>query len=99
MAPRQYGPNFETMLHLSVLFALCGLAVVGFLLEPLVRDEGTVMPLMARLERYPDAEMPTREGESVDNATAPRRCPHCGSEVEQGYVFCGNCAGPLPVPA
>jgi hypothetical protein len=87
------------MLSLYILLGFCGLAGLVFLLEPLVRDEGDVRRLMGRLERYPDVELSTREENATDGATAPHRCPHCDSEVEQGYVFCGNCAEPLPVPA
>jgi hypothetical protein len=100
MTTRQPRPNSELMLHIYVLLAVSGLALVGFLLEPFLREEEAVMPLMARLERYPDAEIPTRGAAGDRDADAgPRCCPHCGSEVERGYVFCGNCAGPLPVPA
>jgi hypothetical protein len=87
------------MLSLYILFGLCGFAGLVFLLEPLVRDEGDVRRLMGRLERYPDVELSTGGESAADGASPPHRCPHCGSEVERGYAFCGNCAEPLPVPA
>ncbi|QLD85443.1 zinc-ribbon domain-containing protein [Natronomonas halophila] len=87
------------MLSLYILLGLCGLAGLVFLLEPLVRDEGDVRRLTGRLERYPDVELSAREKNTNDDAEPPHRCPHCGSEVERGYTFCGNCAEPLPVPA
>jgi hypothetical protein len=88
------------MLALYILTALCALAGLVFLLEPLVRNEGDLRRLMGRLERYPDVGLSRHEENAADGTAEPlQRCPHCGEEVERGYVFCGNCAGPLPTPA
>jgi hypothetical protein len=95
------------MLSLYILLGLCGLAGLGFLLEPLVRDEESLGSLTTR----PDSSLrsdaptnaptdaPTETRERTTTAEPGRRCPHCGADVEQGYVFCGTCAGPLPTPA
>jgi hypothetical protein len=98
------------MLALYLLVAFCGLVGAVFLLEPLVRDEDDLTPLTTRYGRCSrtdhrlqtdDSAVSTHEEGSTDHGVtsrAGRSCPHCGSDVEQGYVFCGNCAGPLPTP-
>lgn len=98
------------MLAVYLLVAFCGLAGAVFLLEPLVRDEDDITPLTTRYGRHSrtdrrpqtdDPEVSTCEQNPTEHANSSgttRHCPHCGDDVEQGYVFCGNCAGPLPTP-
>ena len=79
----------------AVLVVVGVLAALAFVFAPLVRSEADLKSLRRprpgtrHLHGLESREMPLRdEGE--------RRCPHCGASVADGYVFCGECASPLP---
>lgn len=95
---------------LYVLAGFFAVVLAGFLVEPLVRDEEEMTTLVLRSDGGSSTETAddSADADTTSNRTitdyeqtaeTPPRCPHCGEDVERGYVFCGNCAGPLPTPA
>lgn len=88
---------------MSVWILLAGalaLAAAGFVLAPLFRAEEDLEPLVrprSGIRKLAGPESPTQTAASRDVAPTDgtRRCPHCDTEIDGEYAFCGACANPL----
>jgi hypothetical protein len=78
-----------------LLMALGAVLVAAFVLAPLFRREEDLKSI--RRQRPGTRHLHGLESVDVEVPDVEQRhCLHCGSPVDEEYVFCGECCKPVP---